>query len=606
MTQKPRLDIRIYAGPSLLAPFAAVVADFACPFPSPLPAARLERLLTELLPTELRQHIKIPSGGTAFEDLVALLTNALHDLVGSCDLPLELKYTDTGTARLILGYYDAQAALRACGSAVQIAHAVFATDAGGPDHKKDVAAAIQPAVLEMIMRQPDFIARALMRTARARGIPVYAVSPGSRIWRYGQGLAGWNFFEAANHRDSYPGSRLVRDKVLSNQLVRRLGLPGVEHGIASSPEAAVRIAGHLGFPVVVKPIDRSKGQGVSANITTVDELRAAFAKASPLSDRGVIVERHVLGDDHRLAVFGGKLKWAIRRLPPQVFGNGENTIAELIDLENEKRSDADVAAGFVSRLVIDTDMLTNLAKQGLSVEDRPAIGHSIALRSNSNTATGGTISDCTASVHPDNRELAETIARSFHLDALGIDFITTDIAKSWRELTGAVIEINSTPGFSSDDRADIVLADKFPPGVDGRLPSIVLIGEDLGIIERVTGAVEAHINRVGQTDGAVTSLAGRPRCGDTDTLPARVLALLLDASCEALVIGATPQEIERHGFPLDRCDLALIVEPVSISADLRTLIDKCAREIIADVSSHNFDQSALPSIAMTAARTVRQ
>lgn len=97
------------------------------------------------------------------------------------------------------------------------------------------------------------------------------------------------------------------------------------------------------------------------------------------------------------------------------------------------------------------------------------------MRSIANTGTGGTVADCTALIHPDNREMAEGIARGFRLDAVGIDFMTTDIGKSWRESPCAVIEVNTTPGFSSDVRAELVMRGRFPDGDDGRIPCIVAV-----------------------------------------------------------------------------------------------------------------------------------
>ena len=596
MSQETRLNFRACEGPSLFAPFPAVIAEFSSPFTAPIAAAKLAGRLANALPAQLPLSIAWPQGDVSFEQTAALLTAALQDLAGPCELPADLQYSDTGTARIAIGFYDQLAAVNACQSALRIAYALFASEADGADRNRTVAASIQQTTNTMRARQPDSITRALMIAARARNIPFSAVSPGSRQWCYGQGSVGSVFFGTGNQRDSLTGNSLVRNKFLCNQFVVRLGLPGVEHGLANTPQEAAQIANRLGFPVVVKPIDQGKGRGVSANIANVDELRTAFAKAASVSKQAVLVERHIAGDDHRIAVFGGKFKWCVRRSPPRIVGNDRNTIAELIDLENRSRSDADVAAGFVKRLVIDADMRAVLAKQGLAPDDRPAAGRSIVLRSIANTSTGGDSYDCSASVHPDNREMAEAIARNFRMDALGIDFMTTDISKSWREQTCAIIEVNSTPGFSIQSRADLIIADKFPPGSDGRLPSVVLIGANPAIVERVSEAVQAFVKCVGQTDGNTTLIAGQPRCRDSDPLPARVLAMVLDASCEAFVIGAKPQEIERHGFPLDRCDLALIVEPTSISATMRKLIDACASEVVDDVTGQNFDDSALASI----------
>src|SRR5690606_29814515 len=100
--------------------------------------------------------------------------------------------------------------------------------------------------------------------------------------------------------------------------------------------------------------------------------------------------------------------------------------------------------------------------QGFKPDDRQATGVVVQLRSTANISRGGTLRDCSAAIHPDNREMAESLARCFHLDAAGIDFITPDISRSWREVDCAVIEVNATPGFSADARAVQIMAARFP------------------------------------------------------------------------------------------------------------------------------------------------
>ena len=67
-------------------------------------------------------------------------------------------------------------------------------------------------------------------------------------------------------------------------------------------------------------------------------------------------------------------------------------------------------------------------------------------------------------VHADNRGMAEAIARCFRLDTVGIDFLTADITKSWREVRCAVIEVNSSPTILSfaDPHASLLLERTFP------------------------------------------------------------------------------------------------------------------------------------------------
>jgi cyanophycin synthetase len=575
MTQGASVDFHVYAGPGARAPYPAVTATFESPFTSTLDRVRAGALLAEMLPADLAAAVAVPDAGLDLAHLAAALANTLQDRRGPCGLPVEIDRLEGARARIVLGYVDDQAALRALHTGLQIAGAVFARAFGGPDRRADVADLVRQNDRLIRPRQPDFIARALMRVAKRRGIPVYPVAPGSATWLYGQGSAGVQLFESASEHDSLTGARLAQDKFLSNQLLLRLGLPGVVHHVAADARTAARFARDIGYPVVVKPADQGKGRGITANVVDEAELMAAFARAREHSERGVIVERHVAGEDHRLAVFAGRFRWAARRAPPRIVGDGRHTVAQLIDSENRQRTDADVAAGYVTRLALDADMRAVLAKQGLAVDDTPAPGRVVALRAIANTATGGTVTDCTASIHPDNRELAEAIARGLRLDAVGIDFMTPDITRSWRDVECAVLEVNRTPGFSSDGRAEIILAARFPDESDGRVPSVVLVDAPCDSVGRVAAAIAATRRRVGSTDAQSTAVAGALRRPRSAELPARVLALVLDPSVDALVIGASSAELERHGFPLDRCDLALVGDRER-SAELRRLIESCS------------------------------
>ena len=401
--------------------------------------------------------------------------------------------------------------------------------------------------------------------------------------------------ESANHFDSLPGARLSQNKVLSNQLVERLGFPGVVHGVADSTQAAIGLARSIGFPVVVKPINAGKGTGVTANITTEGELARAFDVANGVSPGAVIVERHVAGDDHRIVVLGGKLTWTIQRLPPRVVGDGRHTISELIEIENRARSDAG-AESDLTQLSIDADMRAQLEKQGFSPDDRPPEGSRVTLRSIAGSPTGGTFVGCSTDIHPDNRDMAEAIARGFHLDAVGIDFMTCDIGTSWRQGECAVLEVNSTIGCGTYTYAELVLQSKFPPGSDGRVPSAVLVGADAPVMERVTNRLGANGMNVGQTNAEVTLLGGTPRFSPGHTLPSRVIGLLLDPCCDALVIAATPAEIEQHGFPLDRCDVALILASTWITEPIRRLIESCAATVIDGVTEENMEAEVMPGV----------
>ena len=105
--------------------------------------------------------------------------------------------------------------------------------------------------------------------------------------------------------------------------------------IVCDVEEAVEEAVRLGFPVVVKPLDGNHGNAVSINLKSLDEVRTAFEKAYELSDR-VIVEACQPGQDHRILVIDGRVVAVSRRVPGHVVGDGRHTIAELVEIANQR------------------------------------------------------------------------------------------------------------------------------------------------------------------------------------------------------------------------------------------------------------------------------
>jgi cyanophycin synthetase len=552
-----RPNVTVFDGPNLLVPYPAVVVEADRPRVLP-PRDAVERQLRRLLSPALLAGLPLPLAYDSFEAVLGALVRSLYELHGDIGLPITVERQGNDACRIIAGCLDPAPTSLAVHIALDLATISFAEAAGKPSHARQVAGQLQVLANQLKGRLPDPLARSLIAAARRRGIPVTPVSPGSRIWLYGQGSRGVQLFEAASQFDALTGTRLARNKVLANQLVARLGFPGVRHSTATSAASAQRIAKELGFPVVVKPAASGKGAGVTVHITDDAALLAAFTIAQKIGQGDVLVERHVAGEDHRLVVIGGQFAWAVRRSPPQLVGDGEHTIQELLEAENNRRAALPAADIAATKLAFDGEVRSLLAAQGFKADDRPPAGTTVLLRRIANISRGGTLTDCTASVHPEVRDMAEAIARSIHLDAIGIDFMTPDITRSWREVDCAVLEVNSTPGFSSDARAELILDRRFPHGNDGRLPSVVLIGAGERELAAVAQLLDRQGLRVGCTDGKATTLGGQPRMTGPAALPARVTALVLDAGCDALVIGATATEIERHGLPLDRCHLALI------------------------------------------------
>ena len=134
------------------------------------------------------------------------------------------------------------------------------------------------------------------------------------------------------------------------------------------------------------------------------------------------------------------------------------------------------------------------------------------LRSTGNLSTGGTATDVTDLVHPDNVEMAVRAVKAIGLDVGGVDFLTTDITESYKEIGGAICEINAAPGFRmhmapsegrARDVAGPVLDMLFPPGTPSRIPIAAVTGTNG---KTTTARMLAHIQKLaGQHVGLTTT-----------------------------------------------------------------------------------------------------
>jgi cyanophycin synthetase len=581
---KPNLEMRTLPGPSVFVPFAAVVAEFT--IPTAMESARggaLPEVICARLPEAVTARIQTLDWGAPFETLVAELAQALQDWHGPNNLPCQTSRTPSGRGLVYLGYYDEQATAQALQLGYELALVAAAQRQQAVDANSALLARLVQLGAVMQARQPRELDRAMIRAARAREIPFYRVVPGERMFQYGQGKYGRHFLGTGNQCDSYTGILLQENKAISNFLVRRLGFPGVEHGVADTADTAIRLASRIGYPVVIKPIDGRQGQGVTAGVTSEEEVAVAFAEANAISPRQVIVERFVEGENSRLVVHGGRFAYAYKRFPPRLVGDGEHTVTGLIDLENQRRAET-AAEGIPKQLKVDSGMIAFLQKQTLRLNDRVPAGQVVTLRNLANVNTGGTAVVVTDRVHADNRGMAEAIARCFRLDTVGIDFLTADITKSWREVRCAVIEVNSSPSFAfADTQARLPLERAFPGTFAGRIPSLVVVSMEPAQVKEVVPILQRQGLTVGFVEHASSSLGGEPRAIEHVRLAERVQGLLLDPACEALVVACTPEEILEQGLSVDRCDLCVIEPQVKSWQPLRGLLEQCSGRIIENV-----------------------
>ena len=101
-------------------------------------------------------------------------------------------------------------------------------------------------------------------------------------------------------------------------------------------------------------------------------------------------ERFVAGDDHRILVIDGRMVAAAKRIPGHVVGDGERTIAELVEATNADPRRGREYDKVMVRLEFDAQAEQVLTEAGLTRASVPERGRMVPLRRTANVSTGGT------------------------------------------------------------------------------------------------------------------------------------------------------------------------------------------------------------------------
>lgn len=320
------------------------------------------------------------------------------------------------------------------------------------------------------------------RRARELDIPVYRLAGDVNRIQLGQG----RFSQLAEKSLLEPFSSFavthIRNKWATVRSLRQMGLPTLASALATSEEQAVAAAAEMNRAVVVKPAANDKGVGISLDLRESREVRAAYRLAAQ-SGPWVLVEEFGPGDDHRILVVDGRMIACARRVPAQVTGDGRRTIGELIDAVNADPRRGTGSDKVLEKIEIDARLRDLLARRGLAVGSVPRLGQQVVLSLAANVSQGGTAVDVTDRVHPDNREAAERAARVLRVKVAGIDFLTPDITRSWRDGSGWILEVNAPVGLRphwianpAQDVVTPIVRASFPEGTTGRIPTAAITG----------------------------------------------------------------------------------------------------------------------------------
>ena len=527
---------------------------------------------TASLPPELARTLtgKLPGlqGVLAGEGAASLAANLALQLQRMADpsppvCGVAETSADRTTATAFFACLDMQLGMAVSDLAVRLAGALTSDSALTSDRLS--------AMLDAVARQVgnaglDQSSRALAAAASQRGIPWFRIGM-SRYLQLGQGHTQRRIRETLRSGESAIALELSASKVLTLQILNAVGLPVGRFALVAGVDSTLKAAEAIGYPIVLKPDAGKKGEGVRAGLQNADELRAALANTAQ-QGRQFLLQNFFPGSDHRLLVVSGRLIAAARREAASVVGDGKTSVAGLIETCNADPRRGSGFSNLMNRIEIDDEVVRVLSGQDLTPDSIPTQGAFVRLRATANISTGGTAVDVTDVIHPDNARAAVKAAKTLDLQVAGVDFISPDISRSWREVGGGICEVNCVvglrPHWIADPHRDVagpILETMYPAGDTGRIPTAMITGtkgkSSTALMLSAILSCAGHCVGTVTTDGVAVAEEMVLR-GDASGISGADIALR-DPTVTAAVLETARGGLVRRGMYLDHCDVAALL-----------------------------------------------
>jgi cyanophycin synthetase len=431
----------------------------------------------------------------------------------------------------------------------------------------------------------------IVDAATDRRIPSIRLTDGNLV-QLGYGAAQRRIWTAETDRTSAIAEGIASDKDMTKNLLASCGVPVPEGAIARSADAAWEEAADIGLPVVVKPIDANHGRGVSLNLNTEAEVRAAYVIASEEGEsRSVLVERFITGSEHRLLVVGRKVVAVARGESLWVTGDGRQNVAELCDsqinIDPRRGESEEFPLSPVEPRKSEENQL-QLKRQGLTPDTVPPAGQKVLIQMNGNVAD-----DVTDQLHPDVAHAAALAARIVGLDIAGIDLVCEDISRPLLEQRGAIIEVNASPGLLAHTKpasgtarnvGKDIIEHLFAPDDTARIPVVGVTGSlGCSLITRLIGClVNITGKEVGVANGEGLYLNARVISNRDSTGVEAGQRILINRNVQTAVFESNARSILQDGLPYDRCTVGVVTDMAGLAdlAEFHIHDDDALRNVI--------------------------
>ncbi len=286
------------------------------------------------------------------------------------------------------------------------------------------------------IRMQEVLVFGLRRDIERAWLPV---APGSEKHR-------WYYFESIPippWLNQY-GLGWVDDKYSLKKVFTKHRLPIPRGRAVLTARGAHKVLRDLGTAVITKPREGSRGRHTTVEITTPEELTAAFMRAQQLCPF-VLVEEFIPGRVYRASCIGKKVIGIMELVRPTVVADGVQTIAELREYHNKHTKKFPSLTD-----VEDTNFFRSAIRhQGYTLESVPPKGTEVLLAEFSERTNGGYFIDCTDEVPSTTIEVIERAAAACGVDLVGFDIISKDLTDPTERFV--VIEGNTLPYIEIHD-----------------------------------------------------------------------------------------------------------------------------------------------------------
>ena len=159
--------------------------------------------------------------------------------------------------------------------------------------------------------------------AVARGIPYIRLNKHSLV-QLGYGVNQRRIRATIASTTGSIAVDIACDKEETKNLLEAAEITVPRGRIVYSEEGMKEAIDRIKYPIVTKPVDGNHGKGATTNINNWEDAIKGLDAAKKYS-RGVIVEKFITGQDHRVLVINYKFVAAAIRKPAAVVGDGKST-----------------------------------------------------------------------------------------------------------------------------------------------------------------------------------------------------------------------------------------------------------------------------------------